>query len=254
MRSAPVFLALLIFGSGIVLSTWSCKHSPIVDLPDPTDTMPDTTIIEPPDTTDTITGVPCDPDVVYFDLQILPILKSNCAFSGCHDSASAEDGVILESYESVMATADVKPYRIDDSEIYEVLVDDDPDERMPPAPAAPLPPDQIQLIAKWILQGAPDLHCDPDAGGCDTTAVTFSATVKPVIDTHCKGCHSSSSPSGGIDLSTWAGVKAVAESGQLYGAIAWLNGYTPMPQGSDQLPDCTIMQIKAWIDAGAPDN
>jgi len=118
----------------------------------PVDTMPD--------------GVPCDPQVIYFNQDVLPILNSNCAFSGCHDAASAEDGVILESYEDVIATADVEPFNLDDSEIYEVLVDDDLDDRMPPPPTAALSSDQIQIIAQWILQGGENLECDPALSDC----------------------------------------------------------------------------------------
>ena len=54
----------------------------------------------------TPTGVPCDPDSVYFDNQVLPILVSNCAKPGCHDAASHQDGVVLSSYASLMSTVD----------------------------------------------------------------------------------------------------------------------------------------------------
>lgn len=234
------------------LST-SCKHEPLLEDVNPVDTTgnPQDTTTNPNDTT--TQGTPCDPDKIYFHQEVLPILISNCALSGCHNAASAEDGVILNSYENVMATGDVEPFNLNDSEIYEVLVEDDPDKRMP-LNKPPLDQDKIQIIAKWILQGAKNLNCDPGAGGCNTDNISYSQTIAPVINTHCKGCHSGNTPSGGINLATHQGVKTVALNGKLYGAISWAPGSPKMPQGGNKLPDCTIAQFKSWIDAGAPQN
>lgn len=224
------------------LSLTACKHYPIEDIADP-DPDPDP-----------VEGVPCDPEVVYFNAQVLPILISNCAMSGCHDAISKQDGVNLTSYQSVMSTADVDAGKPTKSKLYEVLVDDDPDDRMPRPPAAPLSQEQINLIATWIQQGAKNLECDPDAGGCNTDGVTYSAYVKPLLQTYCTGCHSPGGVYGTINLSAYSGVKDVAQSGKLYGAIAHQTGYSPMPQGGGKLGDCQIEKIKAWIDAGAPEN
>ncbi len=232
------------------LST-SCKHQPLFDDDglgpiDSTDTI---------DIIDTIpTGTPCDPDKVYFESQVLPILISNCAMSGCHNAASHQDGVVLDSYAKVMQTGKVKPFKPNDSDLYEVITETDLDDRMPPPPNAALSQDQIQVIRKWIEQGALDLKCDPNAGGCDTTNVSFSQTLSPVINTFCKGCHSGTNPSAGIGLDTYNGVKTVALNGKLYGAIAWSTGFQKMPQGGNKLDACTISQFKSWIDAGAPGN
>ena len=111
-----------------------------------------------------------------------------------------------------------------------------------------------QLISDWITQGALDLDCQPDTTTCDTIDVSYTQQIVPVLTNTCTGCHSGSAPSGGIALTTHTEVQTVALNGRLYGAIAWLNGFQKMPQGGDQLPDCTIDQFKSWIDAGAPNN
>ena len=246
----------IIFIAYLLSHLWACEHSPV--LLDDDGMMPVDTTEMPVDTTgnpgDTTMTDPCDPDLVYFDMEILPILLSNCAFSGCHNAASAQDGVILDSYENVMATADVEAFDLQGSKIYEVLTEDDEDKRMPPPPTPRLDPDKIQLIAKWILQGAEDLECDPNASGCETANMSFQADIAPVLATHCVGCHSGNAPSGGINLSNHAGVKAVADNGKLFGAISWANGFSNMPQGGAQLPSCTIDKIKSWIDDGAMNN
>lgn len=233
------------------VSVTSCTHDPgeIVD-PGPIDTTDN-----PIDTMDLDTpGIPCDPDLVYFDMQILPLLKSNCAKSGCHDAISHQDDIVLESYESLIASDIVDPFDLNGSDMYEVITESDPDKRMPQPPNQRLTGDQITLIAKWILQGAKDLTCDPVGGNCDTTNVSYSGFIAPLLATNCVGCHSGGAPSGGITLNTHAGVQAVANNGRLLGAITWANGFQPMPRGSAQLPSCSIDKIKAWIQDGAPNN
>ncbi|MBE0663332.1 MAG: hypothetical protein IH597_12810 [Bacteroidales bacterium] len=109
-----------------------------------------------------IVGDPCHPDTVYFERDILPLLLSSCAFAGCHDAATASDGVILDSYSNVKNTGDVKPGNPNGSDLYEVLVEDDEEKRMPKPPYPRLGNDQIAMVRKWILQGAKDLTCDEE--------------------------------------------------------------------------------------------
>lgn len=194
---------------------------------------------------------PCDPAKVYFNQQVLPIFVSNCTMSGCHDDASHQDGVMLTSYEKVMATAGVKPGRPGESDLYKVLVESRPDKRMPRPPQAPLSQQQIQLIYDWIRQGAKNLVC---ASLCNENNFSYSSTIKIIIGNKCQGCHSGSNPQGGIDLSTYHGVKAKVADGRLWGAINHLPGFSPMPKNGTKLSDCEITQFRKWINAGAPEN
>lgn len=237
------FLLLL---SGL-LATAACRHQPMLpgDPSDPTNP-------NPPDTTQT--GIPCQPNLVYFEQQVLPILQSNCAFSGCHNEASAQDGVVLTSYQRVMQTADVRPFQPNNSDLYEAITDNDPDKRMPPPPAARLSSAQTDLIRQWIAQGALNLPCDPDAGACNTTQVSYAADLRPVLQNHCLGCHSVSAPSGGVQLGTHAGIAAAASSGRLLGAMAREAGYPAMPPAGNALSDCQVDKFRAWVAAGSPNN
>lgn len=233
----------------------ACKHDPF--MPDDDDITPVDTTGNPIDTldnpNDTLTNA-CDPEVVYYELDIQPLLHSNCAFSGCHDAATAQDGVDLSSYEQVIQTADVRPFNLSGSDLYEVITDSDPDKQMPPPSRPPLNSDQINLIAKWILQGAENLTCDPSATECDTLSRSYLVHIVPIVQTHCQGCHSGSTPSGGINLSTHPGIETVAENGRLLGAITHNPAYSAMPQGGTQLGECEISQIRSWVEDGAPNN
>lgn len=90
---------------------------------------------------------------------------------------------------------------------------------------------------------------------CNTTNVSFAATVNTLLQQHgCLGCHSGGAPSGNVNLQGHSNVQTVALSGRLYGAISHSTGFTPMPQGGTKLNDCDIKKIKSWIDAGALNN
>ena len=246
-----------IFMLGIwTLSMPACVHDPF----SPIDPGPIDTTGNPIDTMDVdtmdggTTGNPCNSDTVYFSRDILPLLKSNCAKSGCHDASSHQDGVVLDNYQHVMSSDVVRAFRPDNSDLYEAITENDPDKRMPVPPNQPLTSAQIDLIEKWILQGAKDLSCDEMTGTCDTTAVSYSTFVAPVLSTYCVGCHSGGAPSGNISLNSYAGVRTQALNGKLVGAISWANGYQPMPKGSSKLSECKINKIKAWIHDGAQNN
>lgn len=244
-------VTIAIFMMGILLHQ-SCTHDPFVSEdvePDPMDTT-----ITPIDTMmvdTTVMNNPCDPDVVYFTRDILPVLRGSCALSGCHDPASATDGVVLDNYDNIIATGDIIAFDLSESKLYQVITEDDPDEVMPPT--GKLDNERINLIATWILQGAENLDCD-EVVDCDTLAMSFKDDVLTILDISCNGCHSTAVASGGVILDTYTGVKSQADNGKLIGAINWDQGFKAMPQGQDQLDACTISKIKAWINEGAQNN
>jgi hypothetical protein len=234
----------------VSLSSPACKHDP--SLPggiDPTDT-----IVDPVDTTGggTGSGIPCDPDSIYFQNQILPILVSNCTESGCHNEIDRKEGIVLTSYQNIMNTVDdMYSTDWDKNEMMEALLEDDPDKRMPYGKPA-LPQAQINLIAAWIQQGAKNNGCNENYGACETVNVKYSAFVQPLIQAKCQGCHSGSAPQGGVNLSTYTNVKTLALNGKLYAAVTRTTNW--MPNGGAKLDDCTLDKLKAWVDAGAPEN
>jgi hypothetical protein len=136
-----------IFLVSVLLGVQGCKHYPN-ELPLPnTDTTQNTN----QDSTRR-----CDPDSVYFQNTILPLVTSSCAYSGCHDAASRQDGIILNNYLNIIAYGEIKAGDPNESKIYDVITESRPDKIMPPPPNSPLTPEQIALISKWISQGALD--------------------------------------------------------------------------------------------------
>ena len=86
---------------------------------------------------------------------------------------------------------------------------------------------------------------------CDTANPTYTATIQPMINQNCIGCHGSSSPSGGISLTSYDQVKVVATKGSLEGTMNQSGSYALMPPGG-KLTTCKLNQVAKWIRNGAP--
>jgi uncharacterized membrane protein len=242
MRILGLILSIFVF-----VSCLNDKNSPLAYQPIVVDT---TTVTNP-----VLPAGPavssCSPDTVYFKQTILPLVTSNCAMSGCHDAISHKEGVILTDYTNIMR--EVKVSSPTSSDLYKCL-NETGDERMPPAPAAEFSLSNKANLLKWIQQGAKNNSCLATALNCDTTGVSFSATVFPTLKTYCTGCHSGTTPSAGIDLNSHAAIKVYAANGKLMGSINHAVGYIPMPSSTSKLGTCEISQIKAWIAEGTLNN
>lgn len=237
-RYAFLFFCFSIFST---LGFLACKHEPFAQVTDPENPL------DPP-----TTGL-CDPDSVYFQNQILPILVSNCTESGCHNAQDHEGGVVLDSYQSLLNT--VENATLNDwheNKLMRVLLETDPADRMPLPPKPPLPQIQIDLIKTWLAQGARNNACDENFGGCDPSDAKFSTFVQPLIQAKCQGCHSGNNPQGGIKLASYAEIKVVALNGKLYNSLTRASNW--MPRGGAKLDDCNVQKIQAWVSAGAPQN
>jgi hypothetical protein len=193
----------------------------------------------------------CDPSITYFQNSVLPVLQSNCALSGCHDLQTAESDVILSSYEEIIKSGELVPGRASDSDLYELIIESDPDDRMPPPPNTPLAQEQIVTIRDWINQGAKNNYCKED---CDSTKFTFAETIQPLINSHCKGCHNTKVMNGSVNLDNYHSVAAIANNGKLYGTISHSVGFIPMPFNSSKLSKCLIAQVRLWVESGSPNN
>ncbi len=224
--------------SVFVLFAISCKHEPLFPK---VPAEPNDTITNPP------TGKPCNPDTVYFQNDILPLILGNCGIAGCHDAGTAEDGVILIDYNSIMNHGDVTPGNPGKSDLYEVITENDPDKRMPPPPSSALTAAQIALISTWIQQGAQNNYCD----GCDTVDVKFASHVLPIFVQSCNGCHGNT-PSGGAttSLTNHAQIVTGVTTNDLLARIQHTATYSAMPYGGSKLPDCKIRTVEMWIDLG----
>ena len=89
---------------------------------------------------------------------------------------------------------------------------------------------------------------------CDTTNVTYSLTVAPIINQNCSACHGGDEPTSGIPLDAYDHLKAQVDDERLLGAIRHEEGFSAMPQGAPKLSDCSILKIEKWVAEGAQNN
>ncbi len=204
--------AMLIF----VLTTLSCKHDPVVQS-------------------------------VCFESQILPIFQSRCAMTGCHDSQTGREGIILTDYNNIM-NAGINPGNPLQSKVYRSM--NGGEELMPPS--GKIDDYSLTLIRSWIETGAENTtNCDLSNVSCDTASVTYSASVQPVFNTNCVGCHNSGSTvnlDGYSALSTYLTTNAT----KLMDNINY-TGAQPMPP-SGKMNQCNIRKAILWIQSGYPNN
>ena len=241
-------LLLCVIGGFFLLSIPACEHDPFVVEPDPMDTMKVDTMF-PIDT-----SMFCDPDTIYFQRDVLPIVLSSCGMELCHDAVTRQNGYEFTSYEKLITSGKIVPGNPMESDFYLMMIATAPGELMPPSPRGPISDTNIAVVRKWIEQGAKNLDCIGDSTCTLPSPVSFSQHVFPVIDKYCKGCHSGANPWAGLRLRNYSEVKAIADNSLLLGVINHDPGFPEMPRTIGKLDSCIIATITQWVNDGAPNN
>ena len=91
---------------------------------------------------------------------------------------------------------------------------------------------------------------------CDTTKVSYSTQIVPILQAYCYECHGNGTDagSGGILLQGYSSLLTWANNGYLVGCVTHAPGYVPMPYGLPALPACEMNTIVAWVHQGANNN
>ena len=93
------------------------------------------------------------------------------------------------------------------------------------------------------------------AGGsaCDTTTVTYSGTIAPLMSSNCNACHNATSGNGVI-TSDYTNLKLNVTNGKLVKSVNWTAGAIQMPLGGQKMPTCSLAKINKWVNSGALNN
>lgn len=95
---------------------------------------------------------------------------------------------------------------------------------------------------------------------CDTTNITYSATIEPIITTYCaitlngdNVCHASGTIYGtNYEFTTYTKVKAKVDAGTFRQRV--LIEKSMPPPNAEPLSACDLQKIQVWVDMGAPNN
>lgn len=91
-------------------------------------------------------GDVCDTNNVSYNQDVLPILVNNCYV--CHDSINRQGGIILEGYDQLKV-------HVNSGRLIGAIRREAGFSPMPQGSPA-LPDCQVETIAQWITDGAPD--------------------------------------------------------------------------------------------------
>jgi hypothetical protein len=110
-----------------------------------------------------------------------------------------------------------------------------------------------------VAAGCTYSHGEPDVPApCEATAATatFAAVVSPIIQVNCRdGCHNAVARQGGVNFDDFNEVRLYANTGSIVRRIELDPGHPDfMPKGRGKMAPCDIARIKAWVQAGAPNN
>lgn len=92
---------------------------------------------------------------------------------------------------------------------------------------------------------------------CDTTNVTYSAVVAPIIQTNCASCHATAVArlsGGGIILDNYTSLKPYVTNNFLLNSILQNGTVLAMPLNGPKINACSIKKISVWINNGALNN
>jgi hypothetical protein len=98
----------------------------------------------------------------------------------------------------------------------------------------------------------------PSNTNCDTTNITFTLKVKPLLDQKCISCHGAGvyqSLGGGYNLDGYVNASNYSSpNGPLLKSVQGDPSVPRVMPPSGKLSDCEILQIQKWVNAGAANN
>ncbi len=142
-----------------------------------------------------------------FETDVLPIFKANCL--RCHGAKAKKAELDLRSRASILTGGEsgpvIDPGKPQKSLLYEMVHDG----KMPPGKARKLSQAEVEIIRRWIENGAP--FTSEQAGDAKTTISQHD--VLPILLRRCTVCHGQGRQEAGLDLRSRAAMLRGGKSG-----------------------------------------
>ncbi|HEY5470803.1 MAG TPA: hypothetical protein VIK07_09795 [Bacteroidales bacterium] len=91
------------------------------------------------------------------------------------------------------------------------------------------------------------------SNSCDTTNVTFSGTIVPILKNNCYSCHSNANAAFGANIHLEGYANVVTNYAKIIVSINLGSGVKAMPPGG-KLKACSLTQFDIWIRNGMLNN
>ncbi len=108
----------------------------------------------------------------------------------------------------------------------------------------------LLLLSSCYYDNQEDLYQYLD-NNCDTTDITFSNSILPIISDECSSCHLGVNALGQVSLNNYTEVMVYIENGEL---LSDIKGETNMMPKSGLISSCKLSVIEKWINDGAKNN
>lgn len=152
------------------------------------------------------TGFVHGADSITFEQHVLPILRNRCG--RCHADESRKGELSLTSAAGLQkggeSGAVITPKQSDKSRLFEVIRDGE----MPPDQQNPLTKEEMELLRRWIDDGARF----PAESGSTAPAITQHDVI-PILLLRCTACHGRQKQEANLDLRTKASMLRGGKSG-----------------------------------------
>lgn len=196
---------------------------------------------------------------VSFERQVLPLLEKRC--NKCHHPTERQGGLDLTRIETLRRGGDelgmaIVPGMPDKSPLIQVLTGKK-EPRMPSEGDA-LPSSEIDLLRRWIREGARD-----DSPRFSPQDIEFfESDIRPILFTRCFKCHAGEDAESGLRLTSRHGILTGGSRGPaavvgqpnaslMIAALRHADGLA-MPKAGDRLSDVQIAAFTKWIRKGLP--
>ena len=196
---------------------------------------------------------------VSFEREVLPLLEKRC--NQCHHPEKQRGGLDLTRIETMRRGGDelgatIIPGKPDESPLIRTLTG--AVEPTMPENGEPLPEEEIDLLRRWIAEGAND-----DSPTFSSEAIAFfEREIRPILAQRCFKCHAGEQPEHGLRLTSRHGILVgglrgpAAVPGEpsaslLVKAIRH-DGDLKMPRNGDRLSETQVAAFEKWIELGLP--
>lgn len=193
-----------------------------------------------------------------FEKDVLPVFTQYC-FT-CHGQSSPQLGLDLRTIASTLRGSHNGPVIVKGVPDKSLLYQKVSSKAMPPPAFKQTMPDaQIEIIKRWIVDGAASDKPVAMSKEVAEQRAVFDKEILPLFKARCVQCHGAGKPMGGLDLRS---LQALLK-GSTNGAVA-VDGFSeksvlirkmasrsmPPPGSGEPLSDEQIQNIRKWIDKG----
>jgi mono/diheme cytochrome c family protein len=202
--------------------------------------------------------LPAFAQTLTFERDILPVFTQHC-FT-CHGQSSPQLGLDLRTAASTLRGSHNGPVILKGNPEKSLLFQKISTKAMPPpAFKQTMPEPQIEIVRRWIADGAASDKPSGQSKDILEQQAAFDKEIMPLFAARCVQCHGAGKPMGGLDLRS---LEALLK-GSINGAVV-LEGFSeksilvrklasrnmPPPGAGQPLTDEQIQSIRKWVDKG----